>query len=263
MNLWKTALVLAVVAAFGLGVVSAYAQPNKPEEPKKPAEPVKEPPKVADKPMCPVMGMPVDFCVMTMAEDGPVYFCCKDCPEKFKADPKKYAEKVAAQRKVLAKMPRVQVTCPMTGKPVDKTVFAEIDGVKVFFSAKDEIEKYKKDAPKMKGKLEGCYTYQTKCPVSSKDIDPAAFIAAKNGVKVYFCCKDCPAKFEKEVGKYLPELKKLGYNFKAEDFKAAPAKPEEKKPEAKPEVKKPEAKPVTPPKPEEKKPEEKKPDKKG
>jgi YHS domain-containing protein len=38
-------------------------------------------------------------------DDGPVYFCCKGCAAKYKANPAKYAEKVAAQRKFLAEHP--------------------------------------------------------------------------------------------------------------------------------------------------------------
>jgi YHS domain-containing protein len=281
MKLFKTALVLAILATFSIGLVAAYAQPQPGGETKKPEPPKKEEPKKvepkkdepkkdepkkdepkkdAEKPMCPVSGKPVNFAVSTMTDDGPVYFCCPDCLPKYKADAKKLADKVAEQRKILAKMPRVQVACPVCGMAPDKAIAVD----KVLCCSKECAEKYKKDAEKMKGKVEGCYTYQTKCPVTGKDIDPKISVTAKNGAKVYFCSKDCVAKFEKETAKYLPELAKQGYTFKAEDFKAGEVKKEEPKKEEpkKEDVKKPEppkAEPKPPTKPDEKKPEPKKP----
>lgn len=279
MKLFKTALVLAIVATFSIGLVAAYAQPQPGGETKKPAQPPKkddpkkeepkkteppkkeeqkkeEPKKEAEKPLCPVSGKPINFAVSVPTDEGPVYFCCPECPAKFKADAKKFADKVADQRKLLAKMPRVQVVCPVDGKPIDKTANIEQGGTKIFFCSKDCAEKYKKEADKMKGKLEACYTYQTKCPVTGKDIDPTCFVTAKSGVKVYFCMKDCVGKFEKDMAKYLPELAKQGYTFKADEFKAGEPekKPEPPKagPEKKPEPPKPgagpEKKPPEPPK---------------
>ncbi|MBI1827257.1 MAG: hypothetical protein HY287_03645 [Planctomycetes bacterium] len=52
---------------------------------------------------CPVMeNEPIDTKVYIKTDDGRVYFCCKDCIAKYKANPAKYAENVAAQRRVLA-----------------------------------------------------------------------------------------------------------------------------------------------------------------
>lgn len=56
-------------------------------------------------PNCPVMDQPIDFAISVRTADGPVYFCCKGCIAKYQANPAKYAEKVAAQRKALANRP--------------------------------------------------------------------------------------------------------------------------------------------------------------
>ena len=46
---------------------------------------------------------------------------------------------------------------------------------------------------------------QTICPVMGGDIDKTVF-ADHKGKRVYFCCKMCIAKFEKEPEKYMKKL---------------------------------------------------------
>ncbi len=54
-------------------------------------------------PKCPVMeNEPIDLAISIRTKDGPVYFCCKACIAKYKANPDEYAEKVAIQRRALA-----------------------------------------------------------------------------------------------------------------------------------------------------------------
>jgi YHS domain-containing protein len=210
--------VLSVAVAFAFGLASAYAQTEqgkpKQEGEKKVEKKVEEKgEKKAEKPampLCPVSGKPIDFGVSVMAEDGPVYFCCPACPEKYKADTKKFADKVAEQRKALAAMPKVQVTCPVSGKMIDKKVFIEKDGKKIYFCCKDCPAPYEKDPAKYAAKLAGAYTYQTKCPVTGEDISPGAFATLDTGMKIYFCCGGCIPKFEKDPAKYTPKLKEQG-----------------------------------------------------
>src|SRR5262245_53654722 len=85
--------------------------------------------KKAAGPLCPVSGKPAKLSskTMTMTDAGPVYFCCEGCPKKYEAEPAKYKEQVEAQRKALAHMPKVQETCPLSGKPIKKDAFVESD----------------------------------------------------------------------------------------------------------------------------------------
>lgn len=227
-------MTVVAVVALGFALTLAYAQPQDQEKP------MKEAPKKAEKapqPLCPISGKPVDFAVSIMAEDGPVYFCCPSCIKTFAAEPKKYSEKVAEQRKALSAMPKVQVTCPVSGKPIDKKVFIEKDGKKTYFCCKECPPLYEKDPAKYAVKLAGSYTYQTKCPVTDEEINPTAFLAIEGGPKVYFCCKDCIAKFQKEPAEYCRKMKEQGINVdpakvkpegKAEEGKAQEGKPEGK-----------------------------------
>jgi YHS domain-containing protein len=209
--------ILAVVSTLILGgALTATAQEKKP-----PAE--KEPPAKTTQPAlpkCPVLGEEIDISVSVATDDGPVYFCCADCIKKYQADPKKYADKVAEQRKALANLAKVQVTCPVSGKPVDPKMFTEKDGKKVYFCCPNCKPKYEAEPAQYASKLANSYVYQTKCPVSGEAISPQAFTELVGGQKIYFCCKDCSAKLLKEPAKYLPNLEKQGIHLKAEEVKA-------------------------------------------
>src|SRR5262245_4713787 len=113
----------AVVAFGGLLLTTVTAQQKGSDKAKHDEQ------QVADRPHCIVMDDdPIDFRVSVMTDDGPVYFCCKHCIKKYKADTAKYADHVKTQREALAKMPHVQVTCPLSGEPVKSSVFVEEKG---------------------------------------------------------------------------------------------------------------------------------------
>lgn len=171
-------------------------------------------------PRCPMMDEPIDFTAMTMTDDGPVYFCCVDCIEQFKADPAKHAADVRAQREALAKRPRVQVACPLEGGPISEDAYTQVGGQKVYFCCENCKARYESDPAKYAGKLEASYTYQTRCPVSGDEIDPASSIELAGGQRVYFCCGRCGAKLLAEPDKYIERLQRQGYMYRAKDLKA-------------------------------------------
>lgn len=174
-------------------------------------------------PRCPVMDEPVNLAVSVPTDDGPVFFCCKECIPKYQANPDKYAAKVAAQREVLAGRPKVQVTCPVSGEPADRKVFIEDAGEKVYFCCKGCINKYQGAPEKYKAALANSFTYQTKCPVMGEDIDPQAFTQTAGGTSIYFCCKGCDKKLFADPSKYAPNLDAQGYTFDAAEMKHAEA----------------------------------------
>jgi YHS domain-containing protein len=209
MNRWITRAALAGALAFAAGL--AFAGPSQEEG----TEPGKKKEAPLPEAKCPVTGNPINFAVSVATDDGPVFFCCKNCIPKYEADPAKYADKVAAQRKALADWPKVQVLCPVSREPVDPKVFIEYEGAKVYFCCKGCIEKFQKDPEKYKAALANSYTYQTKCPVTGNAIDPEARVG-----KIYFCCKNCPKKFFADPAKYAPNLEAQGFKFDPADLKA-------------------------------------------
>ncbi len=160
---------------------------------------------------CPIMGEAVNFYVKTDTPEGPVYFCCAKCIDKFKSDKAKYESKAVEQQKLVAQLPRVQVTCPISDHPVDPKVSASVNGEKVEFCCKKCVAVYEKDPAKYKSKLAASYTYQTRCPVSGEPIDPTASTKLSTGETVHFCCPKCVGKFKAEPSKYAKALEAQGY----------------------------------------------------
>ncbi|MBN2561830.1 MAG: hypothetical protein JXQ75_12965 [Phycisphaerae bacterium] len=175
-------------------------------------------------PLCPVTGEPIDFNVKTMTDEGPVYFCCEGCIKEYEKDPAKYAKKTETQRAALKKMERVQVTCPVTGNPIDGKTFAMIDGRGVSFCCEDCVGKYQQDPAKYRAKLEASYTYQVRCPVMGGKIDPKSYTDLPTGERVYLCCPGCESKLLTDPEKYAPSLAKQGVNIDVKKLKEALAK---------------------------------------
>lgn len=204
MNSCKLISAFVVVFALCVGVNTARGQHHQggrehEEQGKKPGLPE-----------CPVMGDSIDFSVKLDTRLGPVYFCCKGCIKKYRAKPAKYAKDAAKQRKAVAALPKVQVTCPISGKPTDSKIFVKHQGEKVYFCCEGCSEKFKKEPKKYEAKLADSYTYQTKCPVMGGDIDPTAFSTLPDGRKVFYCCPGCDKPFLKDPAKYAAKLAAQG-----------------------------------------------------
>lgn len=145
-------------------------------------------------PPCPVTGEPIVLFIKTMTDDGPVYFSSEAARDRFNTDPTKYAEKTAAQRDALKKLPRVQVNCPVTGNPIDgKTQIFTRDKVVDFCCKRcvakfDSVDNDEAALRAYDAKLEASYTYQTNCPVSGDAINPTVYAEISDDLRVYFCC---------------------------------------------------------------------------
>jgi YHS domain-containing protein len=117
--------------------------------------PAKETPKEATKAapvqlhnqmMCPVMGGKIDSTVYADIQGQRVYFCCKGCPDKMKADPDKYFKKAAAEGVLFQ---NIQTTCPVSGdKLTDKTIYTDYEGRRIYFCSRKCLEDFNKDPQK-------------------------------------------------------------------------------------------------------------------
>lgn len=158
------------------------------------------------KAICPVSGQAAkeESCIEYKGKN--VYFCCENCPNTFKEDPKKYAAQVGYQW--LATGQIVQVACPLTGRAINPKATCDINGVKVAFccmNCQGKCAKSNDPVALVFASLDKGFTLQTACPVSGKEIDISKSVEYK-GKKVYFCCGNCPAAFKKEPEKYLAKL---------------------------------------------------------
>lgn len=178
-------------------------------------------------PLCPVMGEPVHFNVRTMTDDGPVYFCCESCIKKFKAEPRKFEAKLAKQRAALEKRDRIQVNCPITGNPIDGKTEIVTRGRSVSFCCARCVSKFDSadnsdvDNKRLDANLEGCFTYQTRCPVSEEKVDPTIFTDLPTGQRIYLCCSGCSDKLRKAPAKYAKNLAAQGIPIDPEKVSSA------------------------------------------
>ena len=159
------------------------------------------------KAICPVSGGPAKEENSLEYHGKKVYFCCKNCPNAFKADTKKYAAKANYQLAETGQV--VQVACPISGKPCNPDVTSDVGGVTVGFccnGCKGKADKAGDEVLALLfGDLAKGYTLQTACPVSGKPIKTDKFVE-HDGKKVYFCCNGCPAAFTADPAKFVSKL---------------------------------------------------------
>lgn len=79
--------------------------------------------------LCPVSGQPGAKDHALKHKGGEVYFCCDNCPKAFEKEPAKFALKANAQ--LVGTGQAKGVKCPLTGRPINKEMTVEVDGVKV------------------------------------------------------------------------------------------------------------------------------------
>ena len=112
-----------------------------------------------------------------------------------------------------------QTVCPVSGKPIDKSVYSDHDGKRVYFCCTDCQKQFEKnpEAMMMKMKSDGVmlastpmkHMTQTVCPISGKPIDNSVH-SDYEGKRVYFCCTDCQKQFEKDPKAVMMKMEKSG-----------------------------------------------------
>jgi YHS domain-containing protein len=100
---------------------------------------------------CPVMGGKIDSSYYTDIQGQRVYHCCGGCSARLVADPDTYFKK-AADEGVLFE--NIQTKCPVNGKPIDKTLFVDYRGRRVYFAGEKCIDKFAKEPSKYLAKLD-------------------------------------------------------------------------------------------------------------
>lgn len=104
--------------------------------------------------VCPVMGGKIDKSLYADRAGKRVYFCCKGCLEPFGKDPAKYIAKLEGQGITLAKAGKPQTVCPVMGGKIDKAVYTDHAGKRVYFCCEGCEAPFRKDPAKYLKKLE-------------------------------------------------------------------------------------------------------------
>lgn len=112
-----------------------------------------------------------------------------------------------------------QTTCPVMGAPVNKKIYADYKGKRVYFCCNMCPATFKKDPEKYIKKLassgqsaETILVPQTTCPVMGGPINKDIHADYK-GKRVYFCCNMCVATFNKEPETYIKKLESEGQSM--------------------------------------------------
>jgi YHS domain-containing protein len=92
---------------------------------------------------CPVMGGDINKEVYADYQGSRVYFCCPGCKEPFLAKPDSFLTKMKEGGVVLEKTPNQQTHCPVMGGEINREVFTDHNGKRIFFCCKDCQGKFK------------------------------------------------------------------------------------------------------------------------
>lgn len=98
--------------------------------------------------LCPVLGGEIDRAVYLDHEGERVYFCCANCREAFAANPEMYLQKLKEQGVMLAAAPRPQTHCPVMGGEIDRSVYTDYEGERIYFCCPPCIERFQSDPAK-------------------------------------------------------------------------------------------------------------------
>ena len=103
---------------------------------------------------CPVGDGKIDKTLFADINGKRVYVCCEGCLEKLKADPAKYIKELESQGVTPEKAPVPQTVCPVLGGEIDKSLFAEVEGNKIYVCCAGCIDKINDEPKKYIDQLE-------------------------------------------------------------------------------------------------------------
>ena len=101
----------------------------------------------ADKPQtaCPLTGEKIDKEVYVDYEGSRVYFCCASCKEPFLKKPSSFLSELKEKGVVLEKTPNPQTHCLVMGGEINRQVFVDHNGKRIFFCCPGCVENFKSD----------------------------------------------------------------------------------------------------------------------
>lgn len=114
---------ILLLAATGFAVARAADTPVAVPSPGAPAAVGKS------QTLCPVMGGAIDTNSFVDVKGRRIYVCCAGCIPTIQKDPDKYLVILAKEG---VEAPRVQTVCPVMNKPVDRTLFVDAGGKRLY-----------------------------------------------------------------------------------------------------------------------------------
>ena len=109
-----------------------------------------------------------------------------------------------------------QTTCPIMGGDIDKNLYVDAEGKRIYVCCAGCIEKVKADPKKYITQLEDqgitldkTPVFQTTCPIMGGDIDKNLYVDAE-GKRICVCCAGCIKKVKADPKKYITQLEDQG-----------------------------------------------------
>lgn len=100
---------------------------------------------------CPVMGGTIDKSIYVDYDGKRIYLCCPACIDAMTKDPAKYVKQLESEG---VKLDKIQTACPISGEEIDKKMFADYNGKRVYFCCAACVQSFNKEPDKYIKKLE-------------------------------------------------------------------------------------------------------------
>jgi len=98
--------------------------------------------------VCPVDGGKIDKNAYVDVDGKRVYLCCQDCASTVKEDPAKYIAQLQKQGFTLAEATIAQTVCPVMGGKINKNLFVDAMGKRIYVCCAGCTDKIKADPTK-------------------------------------------------------------------------------------------------------------------
>ena len=102
-----------------------------------------------------------------------------------------------------------QTTCPVMGGKIDKEIYLDYQGQRIYFCCESCKKSFSEDPEKYMQKIADdkilLESVQKKCPVMGGDINKNIYTDYK-GRRIYFCCESCKKSFGEDPEKYLKKM---------------------------------------------------------
>ena len=131
---------IAVVSALVLAAAMMFWTTAAPAADEKAPAPAAKP-----QTKCPITGNPIDKTLFVDADGFRIYLCCKGCVDKVTADPKAALAKIRANGEEPAKVPPPQAKCPIMGGNINKTLYVDAEGYRIYACCPMCLPKIKAD----------------------------------------------------------------------------------------------------------------------
>jgi Cu(I)/Ag(I) efflux system membrane fusion protein len=109
-----------------------------------------------------------------------------------------------------------QTLCPVMGGEINRDVFTDYNGMRIYFCCpscdaefKADPEKYLKQMRDAGVEPEQLAKPQTLCPVMGGEINKEIY-TDYNGMRIYFCCAGCDGEFKADPEKYIAQMRENG-----------------------------------------------------